>query len=58
VAFRSLTYQCSAVVPVVGGDGFNGCFIEPARRGNKPVQPVERMFDKTNRALGALVVVG
>ena len=24
----------------------------------KPVQPVERMFDKTNRALGALVVVG
>jgi hypothetical protein len=35
-----------------------GCFVKPARRGNEPVQPIERVFDKTDRALGALIVFG
>ena len=35
-----------------------GCFVEPARRGDQPVQAIERVFDKTDCTLGALIVFG
>jgi hypothetical protein len=35
-----------------------GCFVEPARRGDEPIQPIERTIDKADRALGALIVFG
>jgi hypothetical protein len=39
-------------------DQIGGCFVKPARCGNEPVQPIERVFDKTNRPLGGLIIFG
>ncbi len=40
------------------GDQVGRRFIEAPCRGDEPVEAIERMFDHTDRALGALVVRG
>src|SRR5437763_13531808 len=37
------------------GDQIGGRFIEPARRGDEPVEPVERVFENADRPLRALI---
>src|SRR5215469_7229262 len=38
------------------GDQIGGRFIEPACRGDQPVEPVEGVLDNADRALGTLIV--